>query len=497
MASETETNKQKLHFVVFPLMSPGHMLPMIDIATILAHQHNVLVTVVTTPHNASRVSQTFSRASDSGLNLRLEQIYFPSEQAGFPQGCENFDMLPSMAMAFRFFSAASDLLQEPAEKLFEKLTPKPNCIISDVGLPYTSHIAAKFNVPRISFYGVSCFCLSWNINVLTSNVPDTVANDSDYFPIPGIPHKIMVTKAQIPGLTTNWKWQEFVDKMGVAEMAAYGTVVNSFQELEPTYARDFKKAKNGKLWCIGPVSLRNKDHLDKAQRGNKASIDDEERFMKWLDSQETNSVIYVCLGSMCNLTPLQFIELAMALEESNRPFIWAIRERNQSEELNEWIKQSGFDDRIKGRGLLIRGWAPQVLILSHPSVGGFLTHCGWNSTLEAICAGVPMLTWPLFGDQFFNERFVVEILRVGVSVGVESPVNWGEEEETGVLVKKEDVKSAIEELMVENKETEDRRKRAKELAEMAKSAVEEGGSSHQNVNLLIQDIMEMELSKKE
>ncbi|MED6175193.1 UDP-glycosyltransferase [Stylosanthes scabra] len=492
----SETQKKQLHFVVFPVMSPGHMLPMIDIATILAQQDNVLVTVVTTPHNASRVSQTFSRASHSGLNLRLEQIHFPSEQAGFPQGCENLDMLPSMAMAFSFFSAASDLLQQPAEKLFEKLTPKPNCIISDVCLPYTAYIASKFNVPRISFHVVGCFCLSWNINVLTSNVLDTVAKDSEYFRVPGIPHKIMVTKAHVPGYTKNWKWQEFVDKMRVAEKASYGTVLNSFEELEPTYARDFKKAKNGKLWCIGPVSLRNKDHLDKAQRGNKASIDDEERFMKWLDSQETNSFIYVCLGSICNLTPLQFIELGIALEESKRPFIWAIRERNQSEELNEWIKQSGFDDRIKGRGLLIRGWAPQVLILSHPSVGGFLTHCGWNSTLEAICAGVPMLAWPLFADQFFNERFVVEILRVGVSVGVESPVNWGEEEETGVLVKKEDVKSAIEELMVENQETEERRKRATELAEMAKSAVEEGGSSHQNVNLLIQDIMEMELSKK-
>ncbi|GAU10712.1 hypothetical protein TSUD_426430, partial [Trifolium subterraneum] len=90
--------------------------------------------------------------------------------------------------------------------------------------------------------------------------------------------------------------------------------------------------------------------------------------------------------------------------------------------------------------------------------------CGWNSTIEAICAGVPMITWPLFGDQFFNERFVVEILKVGVMVGVESPSNWGEEEKFGVLVKKEDVERAIEKLMDDkNYESEERRKRLKSL----------------------------------
>jgi len=157
--------------------------------------------------------------------------------------------------------------------------------------------------------------------------------------------------------------------------------------------------------------------------------------------------------------------------------------------LNKWSKESGFEEKTKGVGLLIRGWAPQVLILSHPAIGGFITHCGWNSTLEAICASVPMLTWPLFGDQFFNEKFIVQVLRIGVRVGVESPVIWGDEEKSGVLVKKEDVVRAIEKLMDEGNEREERRKRVTELAEMAKKAVE-GGSSHFNVTQLIQDIMQ-------
>ncbi|KAG4916393.1 hypothetical protein JHK87_053950 [Glycine soja] len=199
--------------------------------------------------------------------------------------------------------------------------------------------------------------------------------------------------------------------MAAAEAVSYGVVVNSFKELEPAYAGDFKKTRNDKV------------------------------------------------------------------------------ERNQTQVLNKWSKESGFEEKTKGVGLLIRGWAPQVLILSHPAIGGFITHCGWNSTLEAICASVPMLTWPLFGDQFFNEKFIVQVLRIGVRVGVESPVIWGDEEKSGVLVKKEDVVRAIEKLMDEGNEREEKRKRARDLAEMAKKAVE-GGSSHFNVTQLIQDIMQ-------
>ncbi|KAK7284962.1 hypothetical protein RJT34_19716 [Clitoria ternatea] len=486
MASQTP---HQLHFVLFPLMSPGHMLPMIDLATILA-QHHMIVTVVTTPHNASRVSETFARASLSGLHLRLVQLQFPSQDAGYPEGCENFDMLPSMGMAWSFFLVANNILQESAEKTFPELTPKPNCIISDVSFPYTAHIATKFNIPRISFYGVSCFCLLWLQNLNISKVLETIATDSEKVLIPDIPDKIEITKSQTPGgpASKNEDWDEFLQRMAAAETVTYGVVVNSFEELETEYAKGFKKARNDKVWCVGPVSLRHMNHLDKALRGNSRALSDDVH-IKWLDLQKPRSVIYVCLGSMCNLTPLQLVELGMALEACKKPFIWVVRERNQTDELKKWIKESRFAERTKGLGLLIRGWAPQVLILSHPAIGGFLTHCGWNSTLEAICAGVPMLTWPLFGDQFFNEKFVVQVLRVGVKVGVEIPVNWGDEEKVGVYVKKEHVLDAMKKLMDEGNESEERMKRARELAEMAKRAVE-GGSSHFNVTQLIQDIMQ-------
>jgi UDP-glucosyl transferase 73C len=203
-----------------------------------------------------------------------------------------------------------------------------------------------------------------------------------------------------------------------------------------------------------------------------------------------SSVLYAFLGSLCNLTYEQLIELGLGLEASKKPFIWVVRGGSQSENLEMWFKETVFEERTIERSLLIRGWAPQTLILSHPSVGGFLTHCGWNSILEAVCAGLPLVTWPLFGDQFLNEKLIGQILNISVRVGGDDTVT-SSEEKNGVFVKKENVKDAIEKLM-DGEDSEGREERARELREMAKRAVEEGGSSHLDIALLIQDIMQQE-----
>ncbi|KAL1338124.1 hypothetical protein HN51_032805 [Arachis hypogaea] len=489
MASQTP----QLHFVIFPFMAQGHMIPMMDIAKLLLQRNNVIVTVITTTHNAARFTSTFARFIDFGYQIRLIQLQFPYKEAGLPEGCENLDMLHSLGNALSLFNALN-LLREPVEKIFEELSPPPSCIVSDMSLPYTIHIAKKFNIPRISFVGVSCYCLMCYEALRTSNVKESIKDETEYFVIPGLPDEIEVTKAQVPGPADD-SWNKFYQEIHAAEADTYGIIMNSFQELEPEYERMFKKVRKDKVWCVGPVSLSNKDQLEKAQRGNKVSTE-EWMHQKWLDSQKPKSVIYVCLGSLCNLTATQLIQIGLALEESKRPFIWVIREGSQLKRLEKWIKEDGFEERIKDESLIIRGWAPQLLILSHPSIGGFLTHCGWNSNLEAICAGVPMLTWPLFADQFLNEKLVVKVLKVGVKVGAESSMVWGKEEEIGVLVKKEDIKIGIEKLMDENDaDCEERRERVRQLAEMAKRSVEEGGSSHSNLTMFIQDILHNQIVK--
>ncbi|KAF7804387.1 UDP-glycosyltransferase 73D1-like [Senna tora] len=474
------------HFVLVPLLAQGHSIPMIDMARVLA-ERGVIVTLVTTTHNASRLDHTIHRAQQSGLPIRLLVIPFPSQQVGLPSSCDNLDSLPSRNL-LRNFYIALDMLQHPLEHYLHHHTPPPTCIISDKCLPWTSLTAHNFNIPRLVFHGMSCFSLLSSHNIQFYNSHLSANSDSDPFVIPGLPHRIEITKAQLPGTFLALPdLDDFRKRMREAEMSAYGVVVNSFQELEQGCAEEYEKVmKNKRVWCIGPVSLCNKQSLDMFERGNKPSIE-KTQCLEWLDSMKPKSVVYVCLGSLCRLVPSQLLELGLGLEASKRPFIWVIK---SSAELEILLKEETFEERVRGRGLLIKGWAPQVLILSHPAIGGFLTHCGWNSTLEGVCSGVPMVTWPLFAEQFLNEKLIVQVLRIGVRIGVEIPVRWGDEDRVGVLVKRNRIVEAIEMCMEGSEEGDMRRNRAIQLGKMARKATEEQGSSYHNISCLIQDIMD-------
>ncbi|KAA8518671.1 hypothetical protein F0562_016145 [Nyssa sinensis] len=481
-----DSQPHQLHFLLIPLMCPGHLIPMIDMSKLLA-KHGVTVTIVTTPLNAIRFKPLTDRAIESGLPIKLLQLHFPSLEVGLPEGCENIDAIPSLDMMKNFFDAVG-MLQQQLEHFLEQLTITPNCVISDRHIAWVADTAKKFQIPRIIFDGMNCFTLLCTHNLHISKAHESVLSEAEPFVLPGLPDRIEITKAQLPQAfnPSSLDMKKIVKQIQSASKEAYGVVVNSFQELETIYLNEYKKVKSDKVWCIGPLSLCNKDNLDKAQRGNKAAID-EDQCLKWLDAYPPGCVVYACLGSLTRLPSAQLIELGLALEASNRPFIWVVRDKTK--EIEKWIVEDGFEERTKGRGLLIRGWAPQVLILSHPAIGGFLTHCGWNSTLEGVCAGVPLITWPLFAEQFLNEKLVVEVLGIGVSVGAQVVVHFGEEEKYGVMVKREGVKEAVEKVMEEGN-GEERRKRAREFGEMAKRAIEEGGSSYLNMTLLIQDIMQ-------
>ncbi|KAL2250684.1 UDP-glycosyltransferase 73C3-like [Sesamum indicum] len=480
------TNENQPHFVLFPFMAQGHMIPMVDIARLLA-KRGVLITILMTPHNSNRFKSVISRAIGSGLSIHVTHLKFPCAEVGLPEGYESFDMLPNIDDALKFWKAAT-MLKDQVQELLQELKPPPTCLIADMCFPWTTTVALNLHIPKILFHGTSCFSLMCMHMLGVSKDFEEVTSDTEYFVVPGLPDRIEITKAQLKGTANQLSsdWIKIRDEMREAELQAFGTVANTFQELEPEYVKAYLEVKGKKLWCVGPVSLCNKDDMDKAERGNKACIDEHE-CLKWLDSQELSSVIYICLGSLSQLATSQLIELGLGLEASNRPFIWVIR--NASDEFKKWLSEERFEERTKKTGLLIQGWAPQVLILSHPSVGGFLTHCGWNSTLEGITAGLPMITWPVFAEQFCNEKFIVNVIKTGIRVGVEVPVIFGEEEKVGVQVKNDDIKMAIDRLMDAGEEGEERRERAKKLGKMAKNAMDEEGSSNLNMTKLIEDVI--------
>ncbi|KAL0336935.1 UNVERIFIED_CONTAM: UDP-glycosyltransferase 73E1 [Sesamum calycinum] len=518
------------NFVLIPFMAPGHIIPMIDMAKLLA-KCGITVTIMVTPLDATRFSSVIDRAVGSGLSIQLLQIRFPCQEAGLPPGCESADSLPTYDLMHNFF-VAINMLQKPVEEILKGLKPSPGCIVCDKHIPWTAETCNKFQIPRIIFDGMSCFTQLVTHNLYISKIHETVPA-SVPFVVPGLPDKIEFTRLQLPGLF-NPGSRDFTDlreQVRKTESQAYG-------------------------WC--------NDSLDRAQRGNQASIDSDQ-CLKWLDNRKPGSVIYACLGSLSRLSPAQFIELALGLEESGHPFILVVKVGSKSEEIEEWILDDGieflneklvvqiletgvrvgaqavihlgeeektemmvmrggikeailrlmdegqeacerrkraqklgemakrsiqeggssslnikllvqdieqlmknktitlnyytglaeetFEERVEGRGLIIRGWAPQVLTLSNRSVGGFLTNCGWNSTLEGICACVLMTTWPMFAEQFYIEKFIVYVLKIGVRIRVEVGARPGAvEERSNTLVKWDQVKKSIENSMDDDEE---------------------------------------------
>lgn len=340
---------------------------MIDIGRLLA-KRNVIVTIITTPQNANRFGSGIDRDIESGLAISVLHLHFPAEEFGLPEGCETVDNLPSFDLMSNF-SAAMSMLQQPMERLIGELKPRPNCIIHDRHFTWFSKIAKKFQIPRILFDGKGCFPHVWGHNISASKVHECVPEGVP-FAVPGLSDRIEFTTSQLPGnLNPGSNVKELSKKIMAAEEGAYGLIVNSFQELEGEYVESYQKVKNQKVWCVGPVSLCNEDSMDKAKRGNNVALTDENQCLKWLDSWPSNSVIYISFGSLSRPTHIQLVELGSALEASKRPFVWVIREGNKrDEETEKWLTEDGFENSVKGRGFLIRGWAPQVLILSHPSI---------------------------------------------------------------------------------------------------------------------------------
>ncbi|GAV72732.1 UDPGT domain-containing protein, partial [Cephalotus follicularis] len=198
--------------------------------------------------------------------------------------------------------------------------------------------------------------------------------------------------------------------------------------------------------------------------------------LTWLDSQPSQSVVYLSFGSMGRFSLKQLSETAIALDASGVRFLWVVRNPlpdNGSQpllgaeepSLEEFLPE-GFLDRTKDRGFVVKSWAPQVKVLNHDSVGGFVTHCGWNSTLEAVSAGVPMLAWPLFAEQKITRTFLVEEIKVALSVA----------ESRDGFVNADDLKIRLTELM-DSEEVKAMRERILAMKDRAVRATSDGGSS--------------------
>ncbi|KAM0929480.1 hypothetical protein ACQ4PT_001554 [Festuca glaucescens] len=235
-------------------------------------------------------------------------------------------------------------------------------------------------------------------------------------------------------------------------------VCNSFQEAEASAFKLFPS-----ILPIGPLFA---DSEFRKPVGN--FLAEDTRCLKWLDARPDGSVVYVAFGSMAIFDPLQFHELGEGLELTGRPFLWVVRPDFTAGLIKAWLED--FERRVAGKGMIV-SWCPQQQVLAHRAVACFVSHCGWNSTMEAVRNGVPVLCWPYFCDQFLNRGYFTDVWKTGLSV---SPGGDG-------VVTKEEVKSKVEKVIGD----EGIRERAMCLKDTASKCIGKGGSSHNNFTTFV------------
>ncbi|AEC06408.1 UDP-glycosyltransferase 73B4 [Arabidopsis thaliana] len=479
-------NREQIHILFFPFMAHGHMIPLLDMAKLFARR-GAKSTLLTTPINAKILEKPIEafKVQNPDLEIGIKILNFPCVELGLPEGCENRDFINSYQKSDSFdlflkFLFSTKYMKQQLESFIE--TTKPSALVADMFFPWATESAEKIGVPRLVFHGTSSFALCCSYNMRIHKPHKKVASSSTPFVIPGLPGDIVITEDQANVTNEETPFGKFWKEVRESETSSFGVLVNSFYELESSYADFYRSFVAKKAWHIGPLSLSNRGIAEKAGRGKKANIDEQE-CLKWLDSKTPGSVVYLSFGSGTGLPNEQLLEIAFGLEGSGQNFIWVVsKNENQvgTGENEDWLPK-GFEERNKGKGLIIRGWAPQVLILDHKAIGGFVTHCGWNSTLEGIAAGLPMVTWPMGAEQFYNEKLLTKVLRIGVNVGATELVKKGK------LISRAQVEKAVREV-IGGEKAEERRLRAKELGEMAKAAVEEGGSSYNDVNKFMEEL---------
>ncbi|KAM6557674.1 hypothetical protein CsatB_004693 [Cannabis sativa] len=395
---EKEKVKENLQVVVFPWLAMGHLIPFFHLSKSLA-QKGHKVWFVSTPRNLTKIPKIPPHLSS---HLNLVTLTFPRKIPNLPLNAESAAEVPFAAQSL--LKQAFDSL-EPALADFLQ-SSKPDWIIYDYASHWIHSRAAELGISRAYFALFNAAWLSFLGPPLDLiNGLDGRSSAEDYTVVPKwIPFESRLAY-RYHEIATNIDREIDMSitndsvRFGIALDESEVIAVKSRPEFEPEWFDLLGKLYRRPVIPVGflpPVVEEDDDDVDWL------GIKD------FLDEQKEKSVAYVALGTEATLTREQLTELAFGLELSELPFLWVIR--NSLDML-----PGGFLDRVKGRGRVYVGWAPQVKILSHDSVGGFLTHCGWNSVVEGLGHGRVLVLFPMVNDQGINARVLSE-KGVGVEI---------------------------------------------------------------------------------
>ncbi|KAL6204351.1 hypothetical protein ACLB2K_021619 [Fragaria x ananassa] len=444
--------KTPCHVVALPYPGRGHINPMMNLCKLLASkQPDILVTFVVTEEWHGFI----------GSDPKPDNIRFSTLPNVIPSEIGRAKNFPG------FVEAVRTKLQEPFEILLDRLEPEVSVIVADPYVVWAVRVGNKRNIPVASLWTMSAsvFTTFDHFEMIRENghfpADVSVRGDEVIDYIPGISSTRM---ADLPTIF----YGDGQKVLNIALEAVSSThkaqylLLTSFYELEP-HAYDTLRAKlSAPVYPIGPsIPLFEL---------SKTAHDNDLNYLHWLDSQPKISVLYISLGSFLSVSNAQMDEIVAGVKNSGVRFLWVARG-----------DASKLKDGVGDMGLVVP-WCDQLRLLCHSSIGGFWSHCGWNSTQEAVYAGLPVLTFPIFWDQIPTGKQIVEDWKIGYRVN-KKKVD-GED-----LVTREEIAELVQRFMdVESNEGKEMRKRAKRLQETCHGAIAKGGSSDSNLDAFIKDI---------
>ncbi|KAG5052311.1 hypothetical protein AAZX31_02G175500 [Glycine max] len=457
MASNGKTLHQT-QVVLIPFPAQGHLNQLLHLSRHIL-SHNIPVHYVGT---ATHIRQATVRDHNSISNIHFHHFEVPpfvspppnpnNPETDFP--CH---LLPSFE--------ASSHLREPVRNLLQSLSSQAKRVIVIHDSLMASVAQDATNMPNVENYTFHSTC------AFTTFVY--------YWEVMGRPSVEGFQVSEIPSLEGCFPPQfiDFITAQYEFHQFNDGNIYNTSRAIEGPYIEFLERIGGSKKICalgpFNPLAIEKKDSKTR------------HTCLEWLHKQEPNSVMYVSFGTTTSLTVEQIEEIATGLEQSKQKFIWVLRDADKGDIFDgngtKWYElPNGFEERVKGIGLIVRDWAPQLEILSHTSTGGFMSHCGWNSCLESITMGVPILAWPVHSDQPRNSVLITEVLKVGLVVK-----DWAQR---NVLVSASVVENAVRRLM-KTKEGDDMRDRAVRLKNAIHRSKDEGGVSRMEMSSFIDHII--------
>ncbi|CAD6209541.1 unnamed protein product [Miscanthus lutarioriparius] len=461
------------HLLLFPFLAQGHLIPFLNLAKRLeslgqrggSGHRRLAITVVSTPRNVA----SLQRALPAGSSIGFAELPFSPSDHGLPPDAESADAVP--LHAFPTFTLATELLRPSFEKLLTELAGREGrknvCVLADMFLGWTAETARALGVQHRMFLtsGAYASAVIFSIWLRPPSFPRSAGPDDELaltdFPDVRVRYAEFLNVVVKEDYATDPMLAYLCRTITLHFCHSGGILINTSEEIEPKGLHLIGKLSGLPTFAVGPII------------GGRTAPDDtaadQDTCIEFLDSKPQASVLFVSFGSQNSIPASQMMDLARGLEASGRPFIWVVRPPVESDGAKEfradWLPD-GFEERVAaaGQGVVVRGWAPQVRILAHASTGAFLSHCGWNSVLESLWHGVPVVAWPLLADQLFDSRVLVEL---GVAVEVASGRLVGGLGSKGW----ECVRDVVETVLGDGDKARDMRQKAAEMKKLVRAVV--------------------------